>query len=58
VTVVARTAWCAERMRASTPARLSSKFIQRRDGDQLWVVFYLTTRTSHGRSSWREMGVT
>jgi ketosteroid isomerase-like protein len=39
--VLARTDWRAERTTASTPARLSSTFILRRDSDRLQVVFYL-----------------
>ncbi|HEX4907002.1 MAG TPA: hypothetical protein VFW32_00260, partial [Actinomycetes bacterium] len=39
--VLARTEWRAERTAASTPVRLSSTFILRRDADRLWVVFYL-----------------
>ena len=39
--VLARTDWRAERTGASTPVRLSSTFILRRDGDRLRVVVYL-----------------
>jgi ketosteroid isomerase-like protein len=39
--VLARTDWRAERPGASTPVRLSSTFILRRDGDRLRVVVYL-----------------
>ncbi|HEX6674735.1 MAG TPA: DUF4440 domain-containing protein [Actinomycetes bacterium] len=39
--VLARTDWQGERSTASTPVRLSSTFILRRDADQLRVVFYL-----------------
>jgi ketosteroid isomerase-like protein len=39
--VLARTDWRAERTGASTPVRLSSTFILRRDADRLQVVFYL-----------------
>ena len=39
--VLARTEWRAERTAASTPVRLSSTFILRRDADRLRVVFYL-----------------
>jgi ketosteroid isomerase-like protein len=39
--VLARTDWRAERIGASTPVRLSSTFILRRDADRLQVVFYL-----------------
>ena len=40
--VLARTDWRAERPgAASTPVRLSSTFILRRDADRLRVVFYL-----------------
>ena len=39
--VLARTDWRAERTGASTPVRLSSTFILRRDADRLRVVFYL-----------------
>jgi ketosteroid isomerase-like protein len=39
--VLARTDWRAERAAASTPVRLSSTFILRRDADRLRVVFYL-----------------
>jgi ketosteroid isomerase-like protein len=39
--VLARTDWRAERTAASTPVRLSSTFILRRDADRLRVVFYL-----------------
>jgi ketosteroid isomerase-like protein len=39
--VLARTDWRAERTEASTPVRLSSTFILRRDADRLRVVFYL-----------------
>jgi ketosteroid isomerase-like protein len=39
--VLARTHWRAERAGASTPLRLSSTFILRREEDRLRVVFYL-----------------
>ena len=39
--VLARTDWRGERTGASTPVRLSSTFILRRDADRLRVVFYL-----------------
>jgi ketosteroid isomerase-like protein len=39
--VLARTDWRGERIGASTPVRLSSTFILRRDADRLRVVFYL-----------------
>jgi ketosteroid isomerase-like protein len=39
--VLARTDWRGERTAASTPIRLSSTFILRRDTDRLRVVFYL-----------------
>ena len=39
--VLARTDWRAERTGASTPVRLSSTFLLRRDGDRLRVVVYL-----------------
>ena len=39
--VLARTDWRAERAGASTPVRLSSTFILRREEDRLQVVFYL-----------------
>ena len=39
--VLARTDWRGERTEASTPVRLSSTFILRRDADRLRVVFYL-----------------
>ena len=39
--VLARTDWRAERTEASTPVRLSSTFILRRDADRLQVVLYL-----------------
>jgi ketosteroid isomerase-like protein len=39
--VLARTDWRGERTAASTPVRLSSTFILRRDADRLRVVFYL-----------------
>jgi ketosteroid isomerase-like protein len=39
--VLARTDWHAEHTAASTPVRLSSTFILRRDADRLRVVFYL-----------------
>jgi ketosteroid isomerase-like protein len=39
--VLARTDWRGERTAASTPIRLSSTFILRRDTDWLRVVFYL-----------------
>jgi len=40
--VLARTDWHAERPGASTPVRLSSTFILRRDTNRLQVVFYLS----------------
>jgi ketosteroid isomerase-like protein len=39
--VLAKTLWHGERARGSTPVRLSSTFILRRDGDRLQVVLYL-----------------
>jgi ketosteroid isomerase-like protein len=39
--VLARTDWRGERTGSSTPVRLSSTFILRRDADRLRVVFYL-----------------
>ena len=39
--VLARTDWLGERTAASTPVRLSSTFILRRDADRLQVVCYL-----------------
>ena len=39
--LLARTTWHGERTAASTPIRLSSTFVLRRDADRLQVVFYL-----------------
>jgi ketosteroid isomerase-like protein len=39
--LLARTEWLAERPAASTPVRLSSTFVPRRDADRLQVVCYL-----------------
>jgi hypothetical protein len=41
VDALARTDWRGERPAASSRVRLSSRFILRRDGDRLRVVFYL-----------------
>jgi hypothetical protein len=41
VDALARTDWRGERPAASSPVRLSSRFILRRDGDRLRVVFCL-----------------